>query len=59
MSRRVRVRVSINKVIDDTRRRRSVFGELVKDIMQEKKVSWDEAKSILKMRSMNIEMSLV
>lgn len=59
MSRRVRVKVSINKVIDDTRRRRSVFGELVKDIMQEKKVSWDEAKSILKMRSMNIEMSLV
>lgn len=54
-----RVKVSINKVIDDTRRRRSVFGELVKDIMQEKKVSWDEAKSILKMRSMNIEMSLV
>lgn len=59
MSRRVRVKVSIDKVIDDTRRRRSVFGELVKDIMQEKKVSWDEAKSILKMRSMNIEMSLV
>ncbi len=59
MRRRVRVKVCINKVIDDTRRRRSVFGELVKDIMQEKKVSWDEAKAILKMRSMNIEMSLV
>ena len=59
MRKRVRVKVSIDRVIDETKRRNRVFGELVKDIMHEKNISWSEAKTVLKMRSMNIEMSLV
>lgn len=55
MRKRIKRRVDIQEVIDQIEYRISVYTTCIKDIMQEKNVTYNQAKFIMNLRLNNYE----